>query len=150
MQRFVFPLEKALEWRTSRFDLENAKLSQLIRERDNLVRLTVTLREASLLALRSAHEGVTVTSGAALSQLAGYRDALEHRLRRVAAQVRSCEQRLEQQRKSAISADRDKQLLERLKAQKLDEWNYEYSRELEDTAADLYLARFTRTGVARA
>jgi hypothetical protein len=144
MQKFQFPLEKALEWRTIRLELENAKLAQLRQEKSTLLRLCEDLRDSSMEAARGVLECKTALRGADLGSLASYRQVIAKRLKKLSVTAREYDGRIEEQTRRVVEADREKQLLVKLKERQFAEWDYEMKRELENTAGELFLARWSR------
>lgn len=145
MQRFQFPLEQALKWRTTRLELENAKLARLQQERESATRLRGTICETAQREVAAFLHGSPGATGAELTLLAGYRRGIAARLKKLEMAIRNCEAGIEQQKATVLEADREKRLLESLKQRQLDEWNYELNREIENTAGELFLANRRRS-----
>ena len=143
MQKFQFALEKALEWRTTRLQLENAKLAKLRQERSALLQLSQALVESGKGAASGMLEGAPSLTGADLSNLATYRQNISARVNKLVVTTRHCDRQIERQTKCVVEADREKQLLEKLRERQFEEWNYELKREIENTAGELFLARWT-------
>lgn len=144
MQKFQFPLEKALEWRTTRLQLENAKLAQLRQEKSTLLRLCEDLRDSAEQATRGVLESKTTLTGADLGSLASYQQVIAKRLKKLSVTACEYDGRIEEQTRRVVEADREKQLLVKLKERQFAEWDYEMKRELENTAGELFLARWSR------
>lgn len=143
MLKFQFPLEKALEWRTTRLRLENAKLAQLRQEKSALVKLSADLADSVKQAAVTVLSDSPTLTGSDLANLASYRQVIADRLKKLAVTVKKCDERIEQQMKCVVVADREKQLLEKLRERQLEEWTYEWKREIENTAGELFLARWS-------
>jgi len=144
VQRFQFPLEQALKWRATCLDLENAKLARLRHERDRAARLRATVQADAQRESAAFRQRLRGTTGAELSILAGYRQGVAVRLKNLASTIARCEAQIEKQRAAVLEADREMRLLERLKQRQFEEWTYELSREIENTAAELFLANRRR------
>ena len=67
------------------------------------------------------------------------------RLQKLAAQLRDCDSHISRQTRVVTEADRQKQLLEDLKRDQFEEWNYELNRETEANAGELFLARWSQS-----
>lgn len=144
MQRFQFPLEQALKWRATRLELENAKLAQLRQEKENARRLCGNISEAEQREVAAFRQGSRNVTGAELTLLASYRQGVARRLKKLELVIGNCEAAIEKQKAAVLEADREKRLLESLKQRQLEEWTYEFNREIENTAAELYLANQQR------
>jgi len=140
VQRFQFSLEQALRWRATRLDLENSELARLRQERHNIVQLRDRLRAESRSAAIAFQQNTRSTTGVELAMAAGYANGIANRIRRLDAQVAKCDGQIKRQTSAVVKADREKRLLERLKEERFDEWNYEMNRETENIAGELYLA----------
>lgn len=143
MRRFQFPLERALEWRRSKFRLEQSRLAALEQEKTKL------LRKADEVCAAEAAAGGALSregqvSGEDLARLSAYRDCCRQQARRLRLQASECDARIRQQHALVISADRDQQLLEKLRERQHHQWTLELNREIENTASDLYLARWKK------
>ena len=102
MQKFQFPLEKALEWRTIRLELENAKLAQLRQEKSTLLRLCEDLRDSSMEAARGVLECKTALRGVDLGSLASYRQVIAKRLKKLSVTAREYDGRIEEQTRRVV------------------------------------------------
>ena len=143
MQRFEFPLEKALAWRAATLKKEEAKLARMHQEREERLRRRAALEEAAL----QTAEGISGSSrvgGLELALLAEYGRSTKSRQKKLTAEIRECDSRIDQQTRLVMEANRQKQLLEDLREEQLNQWNQEYHREVEATAGELYLARWKR------
>jgi hypothetical protein len=145
MQRFQFPLEQALRWRTTRLDVENAKLARLQQEKDRAKQLCITLRETARQEVAGFQQGFRNTTGIELGLLAQYRQGVTVRVKRLETFILGCDERIEKQRAFVLKADPEKRLLESLKQQNFEEWSYELNREIENTAGELFLANQRRS-----
>lgn len=142
MQRFEFRLQKALEWRETRLKEEEAKLARLRQEKENLVRLGSSI-EAGVREAAGIIPGACATiTGEDLAWLAECGRSAAARLKTIAAQITDCDSRIAGQATAVREADRQKQLLEDLRKEQFEEWNYAANRETEATAGELYLARW--------
>ena len=143
MKRFEFRLDRVLEWRQTELDLELAGLGRLTAEAQAIDR-----RRAEVEAERSAAEQSLVSSTTVEAQQLAALDAfrawaLQERVRLVQART-ACETRIGEQRQRVLEARRRLRLLEKLKGTRKSEWEAEFSRETENLAGELYLARRAR------
>ena len=142
MKRFAFPLESVRQWRSRQLELEESRLQQVLAEREAIIARRRAMeeelkREVALLAA----PGLDAGQLAALDAFRRYVGAQGHRM---AIDMRGCEQRIEAQRKQVVEARRRFELLNRLRDKAARQWHADNDRELENTAADLYLARCAR------
>lgn len=144
MQRFQFSLEQALNWRTTRLEVENAKLARLRQEHDCVVRQRAALFESERREVNDFQRLAKHPNGAELALLAGYRQGVAARLKKLETTIGGCEAAIEEQKAAVLEADREKRLLESLKQRQFEEWSYEMNREIENTAGELFLANRTR------
>lgn len=143
MKAFHFPLEAALKWRRTRLEAEEAALARLVAERD---RALAEARENLEAGARAARELIGAPQAAAseLWALDGYRRAVTSRARVLQERARAAERRVDAQRARLQEARRQCRLLENLKERRLAEWRQEADREVENFAADSFLARWNR------
>ena len=142
MKRFTFPLESVRVWRFRQLETEESRLHQIFAERDALIARRHAMeeelrQEMGVLAARNLEAGQ-------LAALDAFRRFVSNEKSRIAAEMRLCEQRIGAQRKLVVEARRQFELLNRLREKAATSWRAENARELENTAADLYLARCAR------
>ena len=141
MSTFSFSLERALEWRRTRRDLEELKLTEIgaaiERSRAGIAQFQALGAAAQLQVLNAP----TLT-GMELSGLAGYRRHLEAAEQRLQATLEEQERRFVEQRKRSIEAQRQSKLIEKLRERQLAEFEALESREMENFATDMFLARW--------
>ncbi len=145
MQRFQFPLETVLRWRTTQLELENAKLATLQQEKHRAEQLCITLREACCEEVSWFQDDAANVTGMDLALLAKYKLAVAQRLKRLKVLIASCDVRIGIQTSVVVAKNREKRLLESLKERQYEEWNCELSRETENAAGELFLARQHRS-----
>ena len=141
---FRFRLARVLEWYDRQYQMEANRLRQcaeraagahqeLVRHRESRV-----ASENQLLQLESLHG-----NDFRARELYRKRSLLEEsRLIRI---CRDADKDLEMQRSAALSGQRRVLLVEKLRDRKRDEFNYLASRDLEQAAADSWLAGFARS-----
>jgi len=143
MQRFQFRLDRVLEWYRKKCRMEESRLAAC------LARVYATERSIrQLLAERDAieHELLVRTAipAADFQNLGRYRlraakeeiDLSEERRRRLAAAA--------EQRARVQKAQQRVKLVEKMRERRLEEHNIAFARELENVAAEAYLAKWPR------
>jgi len=140
---FRFRLARVLEWYERQYRMETDLLRQAAEQAERTHRELIRHRELRLareneaLRLESLHG-----NDLRARELYRTRSLLEE-----ARLVRIChdaDRALEAQRSVALSARRRVLLVEKLRDRKRDEFNYQFSRDLEQVAADSWLAGFAR------
>jgi hypothetical protein len=141
MKRFQFPLQRVLDWRSLHMRAAEEQLARLQEQhamfvqRENALRAAELKAEMGLLKLPSM-------AGSDLQSLA----AFQSRVRTERAELQTgrarCQSAIVQQRTRVLIARRDFRVLEKLKEKRLQSWVYLSDREIENTAAENYLARW--------
>jgi hypothetical protein len=145
MKAFRFKLQKVLEWRDMQARTAQEKLDQLQRQLDFLkqqeekIRLFYAEAESKMLAR-------PVLTGSEMQAMAGLKQRTQKQLDKLQARQRECAALLAAQRERTVKARRDHRVLEKLKDHRHQEWVYLSDRELESTAAEVYLANWTPGG----
>ena len=143
MRSFQFPLQRALDWRRmqleveeSRFKQQTARLAELDRTRAELeaagIRTEVQVRDWDPLA------------GGDLGALANYREYVKKRDQAIAVRRRECCRELEEQERAMLETRRRCRLLDRLRGRRYAEWLAAADREVEQLAAESFLAALAR------
>jgi hypothetical protein len=144
VQRFEFKFEKVLEWRAARLEKEEAHLLRLRKEREELLLVRSTIEEGAAEAAQVIPSDPGRLAGTDLAMLAEYERSVKMRLKKLAAKVKEADARIQEQTRVVMEADRQKQLLEDLRKSEFEEWTYEFNREIESTAGEMFLARWKR------
>ena len=143
MKAFRFPLQRVLEWRSLQLRVEEEKLAALQQQLTSLLQL----RE-KLAAARNRSESHLFASGTAagsdLQSWALYQARLAKQQEILKGQLAQCEKLILEQRQRLLKARTDHRVLEQLKERRLRQWVYLNDREVEDTANEVYLAKWTR------
>ncbi|HEX5226753.1 MAG TPA: hypothetical protein VFW44_03550 [Bryobacteraceae bacterium] len=143
MKRFVFPLERVRRWREEQAELEKARLQQLYGQLAALEQ-----EKASVEQERAANAqrilGQASVEGGELAALDAYGRHVRARVARIENRERQVGTWIEQQRQVVMEARRRAELLERLKAKKLEQWQAQADREEETLAGELFLAKWRR------
>jgi flagellar export protein FliJ len=142
MKTFRFTLDRALHIRRAQLEVEQARLQQLIRDREQLERHAAELAKEALLTRRLILAQPLVTAGE-IATMPDYQRGAEQRLQKFDRQRQDLLKKVQDQQGRTIEAERKVKLLEKLRGQRFDEWNSLMQKEQENFAADAYLARLT-------
>lgn len=143
MRAFAFPLRRALEWRRTMLDLEESKLRQIAARSEELELAAVRLGMVKERAEQSVCHAQAVEAHD-LWALSVYRRHLMVELDSLGRRRRECEQELTLQQEKVLEAQGQCRLLEKLEDRRRAEWGKEAARELENLAAESYLATWNR------
>ena len=143
MKQFSFRLEKALDWRRQQLELEENRYKRQAGALADLDRARAEL-EASAVRAEVQVRGWTPLAGRDLSALARFREYVSRAEQTLAARRKACERQLQEQEGVMLEARRRCRLLERLRERRWEQWRADSDRELEQFAAECFLA-----GVAR-
>ena len=152
MKRFHFPLDRVLAFRRLTAEAEQAKLEQCaahVRAIDERI-AALSRHEAgerdSVRGMESPEQpGVSTVS---LNVYPAYRGAVNRMRAELDRQRAQAVHQFELQRNNSIAANQARELLERAKEMAQQRWTEEFNREIENNAAELFLARWKR-GVKR-
>ena len=143
MKTFRFPLQRVLEWRALQLRVEEEKLAGLQQQLAALLQ-----SRENLAAARKRSESHLFASGAAagsdLQSWALYQARLAKQQEVLKVQLLQCEKLILEQRQRLLKARTDHRVLEKLKERRWTQWVYLNDREVEGTAAEVYLARWGR------
>jgi flagellar FliJ protein len=143
MKTFRFPLQRVLEWRALQLRVEEEKLASLQQRLTALVQLREKLASE-----RDRSESHLFSSGTAagsdLQSWALYQARLAKQQDLLKTQLLQCEKLVLEQRQKLLKARTDHRVLERLKERRWRQWLHLNDREVEDTANEVYLAKWTR------
>ena len=148
MQKFRFSLESAMQHRQMQIDMQRAKLESLYSELRRLLGQKQNLVEEKEFA-DAMVKGVDPCFSLSLMALDNFsrhvtvqQTVLEH-------QTAECMRLIAEQQVCLMNAQRDYDLLEKLRTKKLAEWRCAADKEQEQTAADVHIARMARDAAAR-
>jgi len=143
MTSFQFRLQKVLDWRRTRLELEEANY-----RRHAAILAEVDRQDAAVeSAAQSAERQVRTwnpLAGLDLDALDAYRLHAKGKRKELAATRAEAVKRLAAQQAVMLEARRKLRLLERLKARRRAEWQAALDQETEQTAAECYLAQWGR------
>ena len=143
MKTFRFPLEKALDWRRIELELEEVRYKQQVGELAGLDRQRAEVEASGIRAEIEVREWRPIAAGD-LTALGSFRQYVKSRESEIARLRFEAAQKLAEQQKVMLEARRRCRLLERLKEHRLTEWTAGRDREVEEIAAESYLARWSR------
>jgi hypothetical protein len=141
MNPFRFRLQKVLELRKTQLELEEAKFKRETAALADLDRMRAALEAAGTNAEMQVRRLASLT-GSDLAALGAFR------LQVKAQQAEIARLRMERvalvaaQQKAMLEARRRCRLLERLKERRLDEWQAAANKELDELAAESYIAQW--------
>ncbi|HWZ34254.1 MAG TPA: hypothetical protein VNX18_23110 [Bryobacteraceae bacterium] len=143
MKSFRFSLQRVLEWRAIQLRTEEEKLTGLQHQLSALL-----IRDKELLAamLKSEMELRIrpLIPGGEVAALTGFRHRIENQRKLLQQACARLERDIAEQRKQLLKARRDHRVLEKLREKRRVEWMYLSDREIENTAAEAYLAQWVR------
>jgi len=143
MKAFHFPLEKALDWRRIQLELEEARYKQHVAALAGLDRQRAEVEASGIRAEIQVRQWSPIAAGD-LTALGNFRLYVKSQESEIARRRVEAAQKLAEQQKLMLDARRRCRLLERLKDRRLTEWTAERDREVEEIAAESYLARWSR------
>ena len=143
MKQFQFSLEHAMHWRRLRADMERAKLESLYTELRNLDGQKSLMEEEETTAhyVVKNQDSVCAQQLFALDRFTRHMSTRKEQLDALRVELFG---QIAQQQVRLISAQRDFELLEKLKAHKKEDWRTAFDKEQEDLASEVYLAKWER------
>ena len=143
MKAFQFPLAKALDWRRIQLELEEVRYKQQIASLAGLDQQRAEVEASGIRAEIQVREWSPIAAGD-LSALGNFRLHIKSQESEIARRRFEAAQKLAEQQKLMLEARRRWRLLDRLKDRRLTEWTTGRDREVEQIAAESYLARWHR------
>ncbi len=143
MQRFTFPLARVLDWRRTQVQVEESKLQRLHAERHGMEARLHEIRSTREQAAREMVAAGSATGGE-LAALDNFRRASAVECAKLAESAAAAHKRIAAQLQIVIQKRRDLKLLELLHSRKLDTWNADLAREIDQEASELHLAKRQR------
>jgi hypothetical protein len=140
MKKYSFPLARVMAWRHTQVQIEQAKLESLHSELQDLEGRAAILRAD----VHKSHRALVLSlaaTGAELSALDAFRRSAAMQCANLETATVGCRQRIAVQMDIIVQRRREFRLLERLNERKLITWTADYSREIDQQADELYLAR---------
>ena len=143
MKTFQFPLQRVLNWRALQMRSEEEKLAGLqhalaaLIHRDNALTATQLKSELELLGLPSI-------DGSDLQALAAFQSRIQSEREILKVNRTRCEAQIAEQRTKLLKARRAFRVLEKLREKRWRMWTYLSDREVEHTAADNYISKWSQ------
>ena len=141
MKAFHYSLEKVLEWRRSELEVAESKFQQLTAAVAAVDREIAELAAAGGRAETLVRDGSPVC-GRDLAALGSFRLYVRKLNRELGAKRVECAGRVAAGRSAMLEARRRFRLLERLKERRFEDWRLARDKELEELAAESYVARW--------
>jgi flagellar export protein FliJ len=142
MKAFEFTLQRMLEFRRQQADSERISLQRLVAQFKGYEDEQTALRTQNDEA-RIGVAGLSAIEGQFLGALASFQGHVERRLKDVERLKAELLPQIERQRLLVVESDRKVKLLDRLREQKYREWVASRDKEIDELAADSYLARLS-------
>jgi hypothetical protein len=141
MKAFRFPLDKVLAWRRTQLDLEDARFRQCVAALVAFDRARAELEASAVAADLEVRRSASI-AGADLAALDEFHRHVRSEEQILAGRRAERVRELAAQEAAMLEARRRCRLMERLRERRLAEWKVENDRELEQVAAESYLARW--------
>jgi hypothetical protein len=141
MTSFKFPLKRVLDCRRTQLELEEARYRQHAASLAALDRRRAEVEAEGIRAEVQVREWSPVTSSD-LAALCAFRSRVKSIEARIAAQRAECARKLAERQKVMMEARRRYKLLERLEERRLVEWKAARDKELDELAAESFLAKW--------
>jgi hypothetical protein len=136
MKRFQFSLDRVLSFRTTQAERERAKLEAILSHRAALERAQQQVIEESL----DLRRHIPIDAAERQAR-ADYWLFLQRRQKQLTVEMAHVDAQAHTQRAAVLEAERNCELLDKLKGQRLGEWQQAVDRELEELADDSFRAR---------
>lgn len=143
MKRFIFPLQRVLDLRQTQLAMEESRVKQQAAALAELDRQQAAAKTAVISAETEVRE-TPALAGSDLAALGEFRLSMQLQQKQIARRQQECGQKLAALRTVMMEARRRCLLLERLKEKRLAEWKAACNKELEELAAESYLAGWSR------
>ena len=141
MKSFQFPLERALGWRRTQLEQAELRFKQQAAALADMDRERAELEAADFRAEIEVRAWKPVWGGD-LAALGRFRLQTQRREEALHGRRAECEKELDQRQKAMMEARRRLRLLERLKERRAAEWRAVCDCELEQQAAESFLAQW--------
>jgi flagellar export protein FliJ len=138
---FRFPLKRVLDWRHTQLELEEAQYKQQAAALAELDRVRAEIEAQGIRAEVQVREWNPV-AGCDLGALSSFRTRVKSEEAQLALRRTECERKLAEQQATMLEARRRCRLLERLEERRLAEWRAARDREIDELAAESFLAKW--------
>lgn len=143
MKKFTFPLERVLALRRQQLQIEEIKLEQILSEKRRVEREIEEVRER----VRASADEVLrkrVLEAVELESLYAFRLWSSKQCEVLEGQLGEWEKRAADQLIRISEARQGQRLVEKLRERRLSDWEVGFEKELEEQAAESFLARWNR------
>jgi flagellar FliJ protein len=144
MKSFRFPLEKALQWRRLELELEEVRFKKQSAELAALDRRRAEVEADGIRAEIQVREWNPLAAGD-LAALGSFRLRVKSEEAELDRRRVDCARKVAEQQGQMLEARRRSRLLEKLKERRIAEWKTACDREIEEIAAESYIARYSST-----
>jgi flagellar export protein FliJ len=143
MTTFTFRLQRVLDWRRTQLQLAEARIEQQVAALAGIDQARAELDNTGQRTELEVRQFAGLAGGD-LSALGSFRLSIRARTAQLAVKRVECQKELAARQAVVVEARRRCRLLDRLKERRLTEWQSAADRELDEVAADSYLAQWAR------
>jgi flagellar export protein FliJ len=143
MSAFRFPLQKVLEYRRKQLELAEVRYKQQLAALSDLDRQRSEV-EASRATAESEVRQRAGIAGCDLAALGRFRLHVKSERARLEGQRVGVAKEVAARQEAMLQARRSAKLLERLRERRMEEWQAQRDRELDELASDSFLAQWNR------
>jgi flagellar export protein FliJ len=143
VKKFNFPLARVMDFRRMQARVEEVKLEALYAELRAIDTREVALIQEKVQAEKTLKSAKSVT-GFDLEVFASYRQAMKEDQAHMDKARADCRKRIDAQLAVLTAKRRDVKLLEHLKEHRLEKWEKEMFKEIDQLAEEAYLAKFVK------
>lgn len=150
MKKFVFSLERMLNFQEQNLEKEKVVLGRITAERDALENRRLEMEEKIALIqeeiVRREHAGTTVFI---LKSCYSVLESARHQLAELQEALRIVREKLEKQRQVVTEASQEVKKLEKLKEKQVAEYHHGEAKEQQEVIAEHVAGDFVRRGVSK-
>jgi flagellar export protein FliJ len=143
MKKFNFPLARVMDFRRMQARVEEVRLEALYAELRAIDTREAALIQEKVQAEKTLKAAKSVT-GFDLEVFDSYRVAMVEDQKRIGKARADCRKRIDAQLAVLMAKRRDVKLLEHLKEHRLEKWEKEMAKEIDQQAEEAYLAKFVK------
>jgi len=145
VKKFKFALDSVRGFRQARLEEEEARLQMVLAERRELIARGEDLERREVETMDRIRE-LRVVEVDELMAVDAFRRYAGRERRRLKGAVAEVSGRVERQRDAVVEAQRQVEMLNRLREKRMKAWRAEVDREMEDAVAELVIARWSGAG----
>jgi flagellar export protein FliJ len=143
MSAFRFPLQKVLEYRRKQLELAEVHYKQQLAVLGDLDRQRAEIEASGATAETEVRQWDGVAGGD-LAALGRFRLRVKSEEARIEGQRVEAAKEVAARQEAILQARRSAKLLERLRERRMEEWQAQHDRELDELASDSFLAQWNR------